>query len=1056
MKTMLMTTEQKRIHDSVENAWLGLTAEETQRIINPFDTKNTDDIDNPHIQVLKLLRNPDYFYFTCKHIFNIQILPFQLAILKELWNRKYPMLIASRGAGKCITGDSIVMTDSGFNEIGTLVGYNTEEFAKKSIPDKILNENGTFNNIEYGWNNGFSETIKLTTSQGYSIEGTLNHPIRVYRDNCIVWSELKDIKNSDYILIDRKDGWFEKTNDLNPELAYLFGLLVGDGGYTVRGTISFTSNDNQLHKAVDNLSLKYFGKNFSDVPSSSYARNLYSTEIWDSLFNKYGFGSFKCSEKQFPKVVLSSSKESMAAFIRGLFDTDGTVTKRRKELEYCAKSTKLIRTLQVVLTKFGIISKVKRRYNKLYDRYYNYLYISGNNVNIFQEKIGFGLIRKKELLKEVCLTTSNTNIDIFPFTNHGFSNRKFTSIDKAIELGFAQNKDFFFDKIKKIENGHAQTFDIHCLEQDHSFISNGIVSHNSFILALYAMLRAFLHQGCKIIIVGAAFRQSKVIFEYCENIWNNAPILRSMADNGVRSGPKRDIDRCTCIIGESQIIALPIGDGSKIRGQRANYIIADEFASMSESIYENVISGFAAVRANVVDTVKNFARTKVLKEMNLWTPEHEIENNIKYMGNQAILSGTAYYDFNHFAKYWKRYKQIILSKGDHNKLAEIFGGEVPESFNYRDYCVIRIPVELLPDGFMDEKHVARSKATVHSGIYAMEFSACFSVDSNGFFKRTLIESCVVGENGLIMNSGEKVAFSAKVKGDPNIKYVYGVDPASERDNFSITILEMRGSHRRIVYCWTTTKNSHKEKLKAGVVQEHDFYHYCGRKIRDLMKVFPTDNIIIDSQGGGVAVEEVLQDPKNLLENEKPLWRVIDEEDPKDSDRYEGLHILHFANFASADWVKEANHGLRKDFEDKTLLFPFFDSISLMEAASLDKENNRLYDTLEDCVMEIEELKDELATIVHSQTGIANRDRWDTPEIKLPGGKKGRLRKDRYSALLMANMIARKIEKATPKETTYIHVGGFTNSFKKSNTKNDLYISPSWFKHDFKGVAVKRG
>ena len=70
------------------------------------------------------------------------------------------------------------------------------------------------------------------------------------------------------------------------------------------------------------------------------------------------------------------------------------------------------------------------------------------------------------------------------------------------------------------------------------------------------------------------------------------------------------------------------------------------------------------------------------------------------------------------------------------------GEEVPDEFDWTEYSVIRIPYELLPDGFMDASQVARSKATVHTGIYQMEFGACFTRDSQGFFKRTLIESCV--------------------------------------------------------------------------------------------------------------------------------------------------------------------------------------------------------------------------------------------------------------------------------------------------------------------------
>ncbi len=40
----------------------------------------------------------------------------------------------------------------------------------------------------------------------------------------------------------------------------------------------------------------------------------------------------------------------------------------------------------------------------------------------------------------------------------------------------------------------------------------------SFLLALYAFLKCIFVPGTKIVIVGAAFRQSKVIFEYMETL----------------------------------------------------------------------------------------------------------------------------------------------------------------------------------------------------------------------------------------------------------------------------------------------------------------------------------------------------------------------------------------------------------------------------------------------------------------------------------------------------------------------------------------------------------
>ena len=127
----------------------------------------------------------------------------------------------------------------------------------------------------------------------------------------------------------------------------------------------------------------------------------------------------------------------------------------------------------------------------------------------------------------------------------------------------------------------------------------------SFILSLYSLIRALLLPERKIVVVGAAFRQSKVLFEYMETIWNNAPILRSMCTP--ESGPRRDVDRCVMRINKSRVTCLPLGDGQKIRGQRANDIITEEFASIPRDIFETVVAGFAAVSSDPVENDKRLA-----------------------------------------------------------------------------------------------------------------------------------------------------------------------------------------------------------------------------------------------------------------------------------------------------------------------------------------------------------------------------------------------------------------------------------------------------------------
>jgi hypothetical protein len=110
----------------------------------------------------------------------------------------------------------------------------------------------------------------------------------------------------------------------------------------------------------------------------------------------------------------------------------------------------------------------------------------------------------------------------------------------------------------------------------------------------------------------------------------------------------------------------------------------------------------------------------------------------------------------------------------------------------------------------------------------------------------------------------------------------------------------------------------------------------------------------------------------------------------------------------------------------------------------------MYDTLEECVMEIEELKDELSMIQMTQTP-AGRSRWDTPEVIVSAGRKSKLRKDRYSALIMANMAARIIDR-TPDAATYDFYGGFATLPDSDNKpKGDLFTGPAWFQDAMKDV-----
>ena len=86
----------------------------------------------------------------------------------------------------------------------------------------------------------------------------------------------------------------------------------------------------------------------------------------------------------------------------------------------------------------------------------------------------------------------------------------------------------------------------------------------------------------------------------------------------------------------------------------------------------------------------------------------------------------------------------------------------------------------------------------------------------------------------------------------------------------------------------------------------------------------------------------------------------------------------------------------------------------------------------------------MSLVVVTQSA-AGRERWDTP-----GGsnnKKTKIRKDRYSALLMANDAARRMGMAKTKmefEEDYYKSVGFASNQNTFGQKKGMYSGPQWF------------
>lgn len=1047
--------------------------------------------EDPIDEIMGHMLNPDYLHFTAKVLLNIELLPFQCVIIDTLWRRRLPMLIASRGAGKSFIlavyallrmvlhpGCKIAIVGAGFRQSKAVFDYMVSIWEKAPIlrdiagnhktvgprreVDKcqfnigdsmcyaipigdgclsastlityedrfgtisdhvsktldgstsIVNRsigvwgNGKFRISDEAYYNGKKATKILSSKKGYHFESTHNHKMRVLRSGKVEWVRADQILVGDHVLIDRSYRWHKGYIKENIDECYALGAMIGGGCWTQKDRLSFATRDPEI---IDILNRGGFSNNFIQENDKvhwrlqGYEHRMDWIKKWDLEENCYTIN------KILPKKILSASRQQMTACLQGLFDTNGSVQVAHDKrggtsvsVTLWNTSEKLIDQVHYILLHYGIVStkRGRDRTNANWNTEFS-LQLSGRNAKLFYEQIGFRLLRKQRLLLEGLSYKSRdvATDDVVP----GIMSELYRIAHKY-EDQFKGSHRVSSSCILQRKEASRQLID--------QFLTRYGSCGDQFIEQLKVIADSNIYYD-KIVAVNNG---------ECDTYDIHVPEDHEYCANGFFS------------------------HNTKIRGLRANYILADEFASIPEEIFNVVVSGFGVVAAAPVEKVKEAALVKKLRAMGIWSAELEAIRRQRMGGNQIVRSGTAYYSFNHFYKTFQQWHSIIRSKGEQNKIDDIFGDdkEAQKGFDWTDYAILRIPYTKVPEGLMDQGILAQAKTHLHNSQFLMEYGAVFASDSDGFYKRSVIEAATTNRP-ILVSSGQQVQFSAARHGDKQRVYVMGVDPAADQDNAAIVVLEMHLDHRRVVHCWTTNRKRFT-KLKRymaekGIEVEENYYAYIAKKIRSLMRVFNIEHIVMDKHGGGSAIQESLASEATCGIGEKPVYPIIDPEDPKPYDLDEGLHILELLA-PTSEINSEANHGMLKDIQGKILLFPMFDSVELEKAIQLDNLNDIKFDTYEDLVNEIEELKNEMATIVLTPSSTLGRETFDTPEIKSEGMKKGRLRKDRYSALLYANYYARNKGKDEGLQLEYKPVGGTKNTVKTETTvKRDqgMYHGP---------------
>ena len=231
---------------------------------------------------------------------------------------------------------------------------------------------------------------------------------------------------------------------VDEQLGRFLGLLVGDGHVPSNSRhIGFTSGSEGRAEEWAGLVEELFGVEPTVSEQSSRWRvHAYSENLKDLLSKTFDLPEGEAAgSKTVPDAIRRSPKTVVAEFIRGLFDADGYAGEQGAILS--TKSKELSKTVQLLLTNFGILSRRRKQNDGCY-----HLHLTGKSARRFAREIGFGYDEKARRLE--------------------------TYLE---ELAWFQD-EAWTDEVVDITRGTGDVYDI-SVEETHRYAAAGFVNHNS-------------------------------------------------------------------------------------------------------------------------------------------------------------------------------------------------------------------------------------------------------------------------------------------------------------------------------------------------------------------------------------------------------------------------------------------------------------------------------------------------------------------------------------------------------------------------------------------------
>ncbi|MGN6676304.1 MAG: LAGLIDADG family homing endonuclease [Streptosporangiaceae bacterium] len=437
----------------------------------------------------------------------------------------------------CLTGDTLVTTSRGMarlSELGDVMGDRWQNLDMAVSTDEGARQATRF------FVNGEEPTRLIRTAGGYEIQGTLTHRVKIVNSEtgAFEWKRMADIAAGDLVPIQLgtligeprrvplpvlDEAYYTgdrhvKVPDLaTPDLAELVGYFMGDGSLHSKG-IRFCVADTDLDVAdrLEVLGKELFGLTAIRTPRDGYLEVTLQSVRLARWWQAAGFAktlpqqghSGKGWVPRVPSAILETNNSTAySAFLRGLFEADGTVLQGVPSVSTASRS--FAAEIRSLLLALGLATTTRQTRSGWGGPVWQVRLRNLDHALNFDELIGFIGRRKSELMvglepdrsakKDYVFLTKGDWDQLVPpthaarsavmqsvyKTNGGVPRMQACRLfEESLDPRLERALGYLFEEVAANEDGGVQpTYDL-SVPDNLTYVANGLISHNTIGLMM--------------------------------------------------------------------------------------------------------------------------------------------------------------------------------------------------------------------------------------------------------------------------------------------------------------------------------------------------------------------------------------------------------------------------------------------------------------------------------------------------------------------------------------------------------------------------------------------